>query len=143
MSQTSYFQKLSMSRLLNSEWWIGYFSAVMGWVTSFVLPISHFLIFTVFLVICDLITGTKAAVHREEKINSKGLRRTVEKILLYFIAILASEGMRYVFIPSVQLAYVAAFAIALTEFKSNIENIETVTGVNIWGYIKNKIKPFN
>lgn len=130
-----------MHKLLQSEWWVGYISAVFGWITAFVLPISGFLIFTVFLVFCDLVTGTKAARFRKEQINSKGLRRTVEKILLYFIAILASEGMTYVFMKGVPLSYVTAFAIAITEFKSNIENIEAVTGVNIWKSIKDRITP--
>lgn len=137
----SYFNSLSMSKLLQSEWWLGYLSALAGWLTSFVLPIAPFLAFTVFLVLCDLFTGTKAARVRNEKINSRGLRRTVEKILLYFIAILASEGMRLVFMEPIPVSYVTAFAIAITEFKSNIENIETVTGANVWSYLKDRIKP--
>ena len=71
--------------------------------------------------------------------TSKGFGRTVEKIALYFIAILGSHAITIVFLPIVEVAYITAFAIALTEFKSNIENIETVTGVNIWNKIKDRL----
>jgi hypothetical protein len=54
------------------------------------------------------------------------------------MAILGSHAITIVFVPLFQVAYVTAFAIALTEFKSNIENVETVTGVNIWNKLKGK-----
>jgi phage-related holin len=130
-----------MNKLLTSEWVLGYLSAMAGWLMAFIIPISAFLLFTVFLVVCDLFTGTMAARHREETISSKGLRRTVEKIVLYFIAILASEGMSIVFMPKIPISYVTAFAIGITEFRSNIENIEAVTGVNIWKFIKDRLNP--
>lgn len=128
-----------MHNFFKYEWVLGYAAALAGWVFSFLVPISSFLVITVALVMCDLYTGTKAAKKRNEKINSKGLKRTVEKISLYFVAILLSEGIRVVFLPPVPLAYATAFAITITEFKSNIENVEAVTGVNIWTTIKGKL----
>lgn len=136
-------QKLNMS-LLEREFWQGFIAAFTGWASSFFVPIGPFFGIVLFLVVADLLTGIRAAVKRKERISSSGFRRTVEKIVLYCLAIFLSEGMKNVFMPFAPVTYITAFAIALTEFKSNIENIETVTGVNIWASIKGyfeKIQP--
>lgn len=130
-------------KFLDAEFWQGYLYGVAGWAASFLVPTGPFLGIVIFLVFSDFVTGVRSAIKRGEKLSSKGFRRTVEKLLLYFIAILASEGMRRVFMPGVPVTYMTALAIAVTEFKSNIENIETVTGVQIWSSIKEMVKaPF-
>lgn len=139
----NYYKTHTMGKLLESDFWVGYLAAIGGWLLSFILPIVPFLVFVMVLVFTDLYTGTKAAKKRGEKINSKGFRRTVEKISLYFIGILIAEGMRVVFSIPFQVAYVVSFAIAISEFKSNIENIETVTGVHIWESIKKRFGKLN
>ena len=123
-----------------NEFWNGFWMAIVAWGSSFFIPIVPFLLFTIVLVGFDLFTGTKAAKSRGEPINSRGLRRTVEKIALYFVAILLGQGITQVFMPSIPVAYVVAFAIALTEFKSNIENVEQVTGARIWHLLKDRFK---
>lgn len=142
MIESNFFKtKLSMNNI--TEYWIGYLMAFVGWLVAFLFPIAGFLAFTTFLVLADLITGTRAAVKRQEKLTSRGFRRTVEKLTLYFIAILAAHGMSIVFFDGHQfapLAYLTAFAIALTEFQSNVENIETVTGVHIWREVKERLR---
>ena len=124
----------------NSEYWLGAVSMMVGWVMSFLAPVWPFLILMFFLTITDLYTGTRAAKKRGEQINSRGLRRTVEKIALYTAAILLTEGMRIVFFPSINVTYVAAFTVCLTEAKSNLENIYTVTGTNVWDSISSLIR---
>lgn len=128
-----------MNKLLNSEYWHGVLTTASAWVTSFLSPVTPFIAIVFFLVVCDLYTGTRAARKRGDQIHSKGLRRTIEKITLYFIVILLSEGMAYVFKPLGPITYIVAFIIALTEFKSNVENVETVTGVAVWSTIKDKL----
>jgi len=109
-----------------------------SWAISFVMPISEFLILTCALVCCDFITGVKAAHKRGEKIQSKGFRRTLSKTLMYFVAIFLSKGMEDVFgVP--KLVYVVSGFIALTEFKSNLENISSFTGTNIWANLVARI----
>jgi hypothetical protein len=76
-------------------------ATIGGWLLSKIIPISPFLIFTVILVFCDLVTGIIAAKNRKEKITSFKIRRTVVKIVLYFIAILLAEGMRDIFIKQI------------------------------------------
>jgi phage-related holin len=131
---------VSMHKYLEYDFWLGYFYAGIAWAGSFLAPLWPFIVFMIFLICADLITGTKAARKRKEKITSGGFRRTVEKFVLYFLAILAAEGMTQVYLPAVPLAYMVSFTIALTEFKSVLENIESATGVGLLEAIKSRIK---
>ncbi len=106
-------------------------SALVAWGLSFFLPIAPFLILSFSLVVIDTITGVIAAKHRGEKIVSSKLRGTVQKILLYCLAILAAEGVRVVLMPSIPVTHLAASAIGLTEFKSIIENVDEATDAGI------------
>jgi hypothetical protein len=85
------------------------------------------------------LTGTVAAKHRGEVIHSRGLRRSIVKITLYFTAILLSEGFEKVFGLDIDISYMVAGLIAITEFKSNLENIGEVTGIDIWSKIAEKL----
>lgn len=128
------------SKMIQSQWVEGYFSAIMAWCVSFVLPLGGFLSLTAILVFCDFFTGVRAARSRGELIRSRGFFRTVEKIVLYFLAIMLSEGMKEVFGLPIPLTYMIAGVIALTEFKSNIENIEDITGTILWSEIRDKLE---
>lgn len=132
---------VNVKNLWNSETLWGYLYAVFAWMVSFVAPVWPFVGLAVALVVADMWTGIRKAVHLGDKISSKGFRRTIEKILLYFIAILLSEQMRITFFPAVPLTYLTALGICLTEFKSMIENVEVVTGVNIWSNISGRLFP--
>jgi phage-related holin len=114
-------------------------TAFGSWLLAFVLPSAAFLIFTTVLVFADLLTGTMAAKHRGEIIHSRGLRRSIVKIVLYFTAILLSEGFETVFVLGIDISYMVAGLIAVTEFKSNLENIGQVTGIDIWSKIAEKL----
>lgn len=112
----------------------------LGWL---LVPVHHFLWFTMVLVLCDFITGIQAARHRGEALFSTGFKRTVVKITLYCMAIMLSHGMDLVFFApkglSFDLVWVVAGIIGLTEFKSNLENIAVVTGIDIWALIADKM----
>jgi phage-related holin len=112
---------------------------VYAW--AFIAPVSHFLLFTVALVLCDLYTGVLAAKKRGEALRSRGFYRSVQKITLYYVAILLSHGMKHVFFVGLDfdIVWMVAGIISLTEFKSNLENVATVTGTDIWTLIANYI----
>lgn len=120
--------------------WEGYIYAFLSWLSSFIAPLYPFVILIIFLLFADFISGTRAAKKRGEKITSGGFRRTVEKFILYFFAILAAEGMAKVFMPSVPITYIVSFTIAATEFKSVLENVEGVTGAGIFQALKDRLK---
>jgi uncharacterized membrane protein len=107
------------------------FSICCGVLFSFFLPIKHFLIFTIFVVFADTVTGILAAKKRKEPITSKGLYRTSQKILTYFCGIMIFHGASITFgLPS-QIVYSVSFLISFTELYSISENIKSITGVNL------------
>jgi uncharacterized membrane protein len=114
---------------------IGYegiaYSICCGVLFSFYLPIKHFLIFTIFVVFADTVTGIIAAKKRGEKITSKGLYRTSQKVVVYFCGIMIFHGASVTFALPSQIVYSVSFLIAFTELYSVSENIKSITGVNI------------
>jgi uncharacterized membrane protein len=107
------------------------FSVCCGFVASFFIPIKGFLLFTVAVVFADTITGIKAARKEGQKISSKGLYRTTEKIVVYFVAILIFEGAKNTFDISFPITYMVAMMISGTELFSVAENIKRITGVEL------------
>lgn len=107
------------------------FAICCGWIASFFIPIKHFLLFTVFVVFADTVSGIIKAKKTQVEITSKALYRTTEKIVVYFLAIMIFEGARVTFNIPVNITYMTAFTIASTELYSIAENIKTITGVNI------------
>jgi uncharacterized membrane protein len=107
------------------------YSICCGVLFSFFLPIKHFLIFTIFVVFADTVTGIMAARKRGEAITSKGLYRTSQKVVTYFCGIMIFHGASITFgLPS-QITYSVSFIIAATELFSISENIKSITGTNI------------
>ena len=107
------------------------YSICCGVLFSFLLPIKHFLIFTIFVVFADTVTGIMAAKKRKEPITSKGLYRTSQKVVTYFCGIMIFHGAGITFgLPS-QITYSVSFIIAATELFSISENIKSITGTNI------------
>ena len=122
--------KTTLINFLHLGWEKITYAICFGWVASFFIPIKGFLIFTVFVVFADMATGILAAKKEQQKINSKGLYRTMEKIVVYFCGILIFEGARNTFsLPNI--TYMAAFLIATVELYSISENIKRITGVNL------------
>ncbi|MEM7290061.1 MAG: phage holin family protein [Pseudomonadota bacterium] len=103
------------------------------------LPIAHFIAIGIVLVISDWFTGVWAAIKREEKITSRGLRRTVEKILMYSLAVFLVLMVETAFFGSSYVVAAVAMYIALVELFSNLENISSITGSNIIGIVRTTI----
>ena len=102
-----------------------------GFIFSFFLPIKHFLLFTVAVVIADTITGIKAARKEGKAITSKGLYRTTEKIVVYFTSIMIFHGAQLTFNILIPIVYMVSSIIAATELFSVAENVKRITGVNL------------
>ncbi len=107
------------------------YSICCGVVFSFFLPIKHFLIFTIFVVFADTVTGIIAAKKKHEAITSKGLYRTSQKVVTYFCGIMIFHGASITFQLPSQITYSVSFIIAATELFSISENIKSITGTNI------------
>ena len=118
-------------KLLHQGWEFISFSICCGFVASFFFPIKHFLIFTIFVVFADTVTGIIAAKKRNEAITSKGLYRTSQKVVVYYCGIMIFHGASITFgLPS-QIVYSVSFLIAFTELYSISENIKSITGVSL------------
>ena len=113
------------------------------WLWNFILPIGHYMAMTIVLILVDFGTGIAAARHRGEALRSRGFARSILKIGLYCGTIIISHGMDTVFFApkglGFGLVWIVAGLIGLSEFKSNLENVSTVTGLNIWAEIADRI----
>ena len=107
------------------------FSLCCGFIASFFIPIKGFLLFTVAVVFADTITGIKAAKKEGQKISSKGMYRTTEKIVVYFTSILIFELAKNTFSIPFPITYMVAMMISATELFSVAENVQRITGVNL------------
>ncbi len=110
------------------------------YIVFFFAPITAGLIGLGVLIFADVITGCKAAKVRGEEIRSNRMARTVSKIIFYSIAIILSRLMEVAFIDFIPLAQMTAGYIAIVEFKSNMENIASITGVDVWKHLMKKIE---
>jgi phage-related holin len=82
------------------------------------------------MTLVDLITGLLAARKRGEAVTSLGLRRTVTKLMVYELLVcLAFITEMYLTGPMVPVVKIFAGFIGLTELKSVMENLETLTGM--------------
>lgn len=121
-------------------------TAIASSLLGFFVPIAGFIIAITFLVIADLYSGIKVAQHKKEAITSRGLKRTVAKITLYFFAIISARTIDVVFLVphgyDFDVTWIVSGFIATTEFKSMLENTYIVTGVDVWRKIASYLPSF-
>lgn len=114
-------------------------SLVLGWLGNQLLPIAGFMAVCVVLVTSDWITGVSAALQQKEKITSRGLFRTVRKIIFYCLAIVLVLIVESFFFHTKWMVTMVACYIALVELYSNLENISKITGTNILAIVRGAI----
>lgn len=112
----------------------------LGWAALFLAPIKPVLFAVGFLVLVDLITGLYASHKRNEKITSNGIRRTITKTLAYMAAVICSHVMETVFLNGIPVVKVVGGLIAITEFQSLMENISSITKIDLWKAILEKLQ---
>jgi phage-related holin len=108
--------------------------SAIGLLMTLIADIQLFLAITLWMVFADFVVGIIAARHRKETISSSGIARTVSKFTVYILAILSGRGVEIVFLPqsiieTSYVTYMIAGTITLREFKSLLENVEDITGV--------------
>ena len=116
------------------------FSAVAGAALAYIAPFQSFLITIVVLVVADLVTGIWSSNKRGEKFEAKRLKQLIGKVILYPLALLLAHVMVDTFFKGISvvdsLTYMVALFICAIEFQSNIENIGSITGIDIWASVK-------
>jgi len=86
----------------------------------------------VFLCFSDLVTALWFVIKSKQSITSIGLRKTINKLLAYEIAVVLSYVVENVFQLGVPVVRLIVGLIAVTEFKSNLENLYKITGLDFW-----------
>ncbi len=111
-------------------------SGIIIMLFAILAPIQTTMFAIAFLLIADFITGICASLKTKEAITSKKMSHTVIKLILYNFAIVVSMIVEYYLVPEIPFIRIAAGFIALTEINSFYENINKITGLDIWKAVK-------
>ncbi len=124
---------LKLTAFLKTKTWI---LACM----SIFLPIRELMLTIGFLVGADMVVGIWKALKTGQQIRSRRMSDTITKMLLYQLAIVSGFLIeKYIITDMLPIAKLIGSVIAIIEFKSIIESIESVTGQNLWTKIKEVI----
>lgn len=133
---------VGMKSLLIHTWYIIRWSLVAILIT--LAPIRPALTTVVLLPVVDLVLALLVAYRNKQPITSAGLKRTVAKILMYEVAVIAA------FLTETYLTgdlvscckYVTAL-IGITELKSLLEHLDELFGGSFFKVLINKLAPPN
>jgi hypothetical protein len=103
-------------------------------------PVKPIMLAVGVLICVDLITGLWASLKRKRKITSRGLRRTIGKMLAYQLAIITAFVMETWLLPDVPMVKVVSGLIGVTETKSVFENLSFITGVDFIQLVLGKLQ---
>lgn len=116
-----------------------YFIPLLLSVVAFFAPVHLMLGVVGGLLLIDTITGVWAAAKRGEAISSRRFSRVVGKAILYQIAVLSGHLLEVALSGMIPMSKLIMGAIALTEGKSLIENINTIRGEDIFKHVLDRI----
>ena len=108
--------------------------SVFAGIAAVFAPIQALLLWVAIFVIADLVTGIAAAKKRKELLSSNKLRKTVDKLVWYSLAITLAFGLDekvLVFVPMF-LANGMAGICCGNELYSIFENAYTITGNRVF-----------
>ncbi len=118
-----------------------YFSGAILWCLMYFSPVLPAILTVGLFVICDMITGIVASQKTGDEIQSRKLKRTVYKFIAYGIAVLVAYVIERQFLNDFPAMKLIAGFIAYIELKSLNENIEIITGVNLFKTVLEKLSP--
>ena len=121
-------------------WIVHLLSVACAAAMSFVMPVKGYLIIIGVLVLADMYTGWRAS---GKVFSSKGMGGTIDKTVLYMVAILISRGVDIAFNLTglAEITYMVAAIITSRELLSNLENISKVTGIDLVSRVRDMFKP--
>lgn len=100
---------------------------------AFLLPIKLVILTAGVLILADLFTGILAAKKRGEKITSAALSRTVAKMAVYQTVIVTGYMLQMNLLGNVvPVINLVGSVIGMVEFKSIVENANTILGTDIF-----------
>lgn len=103
-------------------------------------PIDAVMATVGFLIFLDLISGVWAARKRNEPVTSAALRRTISKMIIYQLAVISGFFIeRYLLQGALPITKVVAGFIGIVEFKSMLENGNTILGTDVFKLLIEKL----
>lgn len=103
-------------------------------------PIKMIMVSIVILIIFDVITGVWAAIKKGEKFSSAALRRTVSKLFVYEIAVIAGFVVEmYMIDKMIPVSKMVGGIIGFVELTSVLENLNVIYGSNLFKVVLQKI----
>ena len=103
-------------------------------------PIHGVMLTTGGLIFVDFVTGIWAAHKRNEEISSSAMRRTVSKFLIYQMTIISAFFLEtYMMGNILPVTKLVASVIGMVEFKSILENANSILGVDIFKHLVKKL----
>ena len=127
---------LTSDTLLLAKDSLNYFVKVLPQIKEQLCILKPLIICLSFLLLVDFLTGVRKAKSLGEKIQSKGFRRTINKMNDYCLAIISSQVFTWMLSLEFTLSYYVALFVCGIELKSIFENVSQTTGVDIIGYFK-------
>lgn len=105
-------------------------------------PAKTALVTVMVLPLADLVLAVICAVRAKKPITSSGLKRTVAKILMYETAtVLAFLTEQFLTGPVVPAARLVTGLIGLTELKSCLEHLDSLSGGSLFKTILDRLSP--
>lgn len=106
---------------------------IVATLAAVLLPIKPAIVTIFVLVIADLILGLLVARKSKDPITSAGFRRTITKLFVFELALIAGFlAETYLIGDSFPVSKIISAFIGLTEIKSIIENLNIINGENIF-----------
>ncbi len=115
---------------------LNFFVKVLPQIKEQLCVLKPLIICLSFLLLVDFLTGVRKAKSLGEKIQSKGFRRSINKMNDYCLAIISSQVFTWLLSLEFTLSYYVALFVCGIELKSIFENVSQTTGVDIIGYFK-------
>lgn len=103
-------------------------------------PIKAIIISVGILILADLATGIWAAHKRGESISSAAMRRTVSKMLIYQTCVITGFLVEHYMIGGIlPVSKLVAGVIGMVEFKSILENANSILGQDLFKVVIQKL----
>lgn len=120
--------------------YLNWFNGLIVSVIGVLAPTTPIILSVVFLIMCDFIFGIYRSYKTGEEITSRKMSRTIPKIFLYNLVIIALFlSNKYVIETGLPLEKIAASLICLVELRSIDESWKIIYGWSIWNRITESI----
>lgn len=106
------------------------------WCLVFMLPTREAMVGLTVLAIINAITGVWKAKHQDKDFRWAALISSFFKLVAYQMAIAVTYITETIFFNGLPLTQVVAGIMAAKELQSSLDNLHTVTGLDLWTNIK-------